>query len=71
MSGWFLTDPSGEGKVWPNRDSANQLSIPNQDARRYLPKSYYWSAPERYLGNKVSLVPLTVENKCCFLYVVK
>ncbi|XP_048106035.1 laminin subunit alpha-2 isoform X4 [Alosa alosa] len=54
MSSWFLTDPSGEGKLWPNRDSAQQLSIRNQDARRHLSSTYYWSAPEHYLGNKLA-----------------
>ncbi|XP_063079841.1 laminin subunit alpha-2 [Engraulis encrasicolus] len=54
MSAWYLTGPSGKERMWPTRDSAHQLSVRNQVARNHLPKTYYWSAPEHYLGNKLA-----------------
>ena len=57
MSGWYLTDISGNIRVAPQLDDLDppqQISISSVEARQALPQSYFWSAPAPYLGNKVS-----------------
>ena len=57
MSGWYLTDISGHIRVAPQQgdwERPQQISIRSAEARRELPREYFWSAPAPYLGNKVS-----------------
>ncbi|XP_074043658.1 laminin subunit alpha-2 isoform X1 [Macrotis lagotis] len=57
MAGWYLTDVTGGLRSLPHQDSfgqSQQLSINSKDIKRELPGIYYWSAPEPYLGNKVT-----------------
>lgn len=57
MTGWLITDLYNAKGVQPQRgqfDGPRQISINNSDAVKVLKHTYYWSAPEPYLGNKVS-----------------
>ncbi|KAF6114498.1 hypothetical protein HJG60_010489 [Phyllostomus discolor] len=58
MSGWHLTDISGHVRVAPQHDPERpeQISIHSAEARRALPRDYFWSAPAPYLGNKLTAV---------------
>lgn len=81
MTGWLVTDLSNAKRVQPQRnqfDGPRQISINNTEAVKVLKHTYYWSAPEPYLGNKVSS---QLESKlrhsfsiliipCCSKYIV-
>lgn len=57
MTGWLVTDLHKARSVQPQRsqfDGPHQISINNTEAVKVLKNTYYWSAPEAYLGNKVS-----------------
>ncbi|XP_074675247.1 laminin subunit alpha-2 isoform X2 [Strix aluco] len=57
MNGWYLTGLLGLIRVTPKQkrfDGHQQFSISNVAARKVLPQTYYWSAPNSYLGNKVA-----------------
>lgn len=57
MTGWLVTDLYNARSVQPQRsqfDGPRQISINNTEAVKVLKHTYYWSAPEPYLGNKVS-----------------
>ncbi|KAJ7341923.1 hypothetical protein JRQ81_007908, partial [Phrynocephalus forsythii] len=57
LNGWYLTDINGLARVTPRQDTFDgpqQLSINNVDARTVLDQVYYWSAPNSYLGNKIT-----------------
>ncbi|XP_059556277.1 laminin subunit alpha-2 isoform X2 [Myotis daubentonii] len=56
MSGWYLTDISGHVRVAPQQDPQppHHISISSSEARRALPRDYFWSAPAPYLGNKLT-----------------
>lgn len=53
LTGWHLAGEAG-GRVWPvHRDTPPHLSVRHSDVVSDLGSSYYWDAPEPYLGNKV------------------
>uniref|UniRef100_A0A8C3CQ85 Laminin subunit alpha-1 n=1 Tax=Cairina moschata TaxID=8855 RepID=A0A8C3CQ85_CAIMO len=57
MTGWLVTDLYNARGVQPQRsqlDGPHQISINNSEAVKVLKHTYYWSAPEPYLGNKVT-----------------
>lgn len=57
MTGWLVTDLYNARSMQPQRsqfDGPRQISINNTEAVKILKHTYYWSAPETYLGNKVS-----------------
>uniref|UniRef100_A0A8C3LGM6 Basement membrane-specific heparan sulfate proteoglycan core protein n=1 Tax=Chrysolophus pictus TaxID=9089 RepID=A0A8C3LGM6_CHRPC len=57
MTGWLITDLYNAKGVQPQRgqfDGPRQISINNTDAVKILKHTYYWSAPEPYLGNKLT-----------------
>uniref|UniRef100_A0A8V0X4B6 Laminin subunit alpha-1 n=2 Tax=Gallus gallus TaxID=9031 RepID=A0A8V0X4B6_CHICK len=57
MTGWLITDLYNAKGVQPQRgqfDGPRQISINNSDAVKVLKHTYYWSAPEPYLGNKLT-----------------
>ncbi|KAF7660100.1 hypothetical protein LDENG_00288180 [Lucifuga dentata] len=54
LTGWHLIGETGE-RVWSiHRQSPPYLSVRHSDVVTDLGSSYYWSAPELYLGNKLS-----------------
>uniref|UniRef100_A0A8C3CUE0 Laminin subunit alpha-1 n=1 Tax=Cairina moschata TaxID=8855 RepID=A0A8C3CUE0_CAIMO len=58
MTGWLVTDLYNARGVQPQRsqlDGPHQISINNSEAVKVLKHTYYWSAPEPYLGNKVKI----------------
>ncbi|OXB73578.1 UNVERIFIED_CONTAM: hypothetical protein H355_003880 [Colinus virginianus] len=57
MTGWLITDLYNARSVQPHRsqfDGPHQISINNTDTVKVLKHTYYWSAPEPYLGNKLT-----------------
>uniref|UniRef100_A0A8C3DG64 Laminin subunit alpha-1 n=1 Tax=Corvus moneduloides TaxID=1196302 RepID=A0A8C3DG64_CORMO len=57
MTGWLVTDLYKARSVQPQRsqfDGPRQISINNTEAVKVLKHTYYWSAPEAYLGNKLT-----------------
>uniref|UniRef100_A0A8C0ES47 Laminin subunit alpha-1 n=1 Tax=Bubo bubo TaxID=30461 RepID=A0A8C0ES47_BUBBB len=57
MTGWLVTDLYNARSVQPQRsqfDGPRQISINNTEAVKVLKHTYYWSAPETYLGNKLT-----------------
>uniref|UniRef100_A0A8C3PRK5 Basement membrane-specific heparan sulfate proteoglycan core protein n=1 Tax=Calidris pygmaea TaxID=425635 RepID=A0A8C3PRK5_9CHAR len=57
MTGWLVTDLYNARSVEPQRsqfDGPRQISINNTEAVKVLKHTYYWSAPEPYLGNKLT-----------------
>uniref|UniRef100_A0A8C8SNF8 Laminin subunit alpha-1 n=1 Tax=Pelusios castaneus TaxID=367368 RepID=A0A8C8SNF8_9SAUR len=59
MTGWLVTDLVTEKSVPPQQghfDGPHQISINNTAAVKILKSTYYWSAPESYLGNKLTAV---------------
>ncbi|XP_061212315.1 laminin subunit alpha-1 isoform X2 [Neopsephotus bourkii] len=57
MTGWLVTDLYNTKSVQPQRsqfDGPRQISINNTEAVKVLKHTYYWSAPETYLGNKLT-----------------
>uniref|UniRef100_A0A8B9S3L0 Laminin subunit alpha-1 n=1 Tax=Apteryx owenii TaxID=8824 RepID=A0A8B9S3L0_APTOW len=57
MTGWLVTDLYNTKSVQPQRsqfDGPHQISINNTEAVKVLKHTYYWSAPESYLGNKLT-----------------
>ncbi|KGL79776.1 Laminin subunit alpha-1, partial [Tinamus guttatus] len=57
MTGWLVTDLYNTKSVQPQRsqfDGPRQISINNTEAVKVLKQTYYWSAPEPYLGNKLT-----------------
>uniref|UniRef100_A0A8C5X3Z9 Laminin subunit alpha 1 n=1 Tax=Malurus cyaneus samueli TaxID=2593467 RepID=A0A8C5X3Z9_9PASS len=57
MAGWLVTDLYNARSVQPQRsqfDGPRQISINNTEAVKALKHTYYWSAPEAYLGNKLT-----------------
>ncbi|NXI37250.1 LAMA1 protein, partial [Galbula dea] len=57
MTGWLVTDLYHARRVQPQQsqfDGAHQISINNTQAVKELKPTYYWSAPEAYLGNKLT-----------------
>uniref|UniRef100_A0A663M6Q6 Laminin subunit alpha-1 n=1 Tax=Athene cunicularia TaxID=194338 RepID=A0A663M6Q6_ATHCN len=57
MTGWLVTDLYNARRVQPQRsqfDGPRQISINNTEAVKVLTHTYYWSAPETYLGNKLT-----------------
>ncbi|XP_055362120.1 laminin subunit alpha-2 isoform X6 [Betta splendens] len=54
LTGWHLIGDTGE-KVWTvHRHTPPYLSVRHADVVNGLGSVYYWNAPERYLGNKLS-----------------
>uniref|UniRef100_UPI003AAF5012 laminin subunit alpha-2 n=1 Tax=Centroberyx gerrardi TaxID=166262 RepID=UPI003AAF5012 len=54
LTGWHLIGETG-GRVWSiHRHTPPYLSVRHSDVVTDLGSSYYWSAPELYLGNKLS-----------------
>uniref|UniRef100_U3ISC0 Laminin subunit alpha-1 n=1 Tax=Anas platyrhynchos platyrhynchos TaxID=8840 RepID=U3ISC0_ANAPP len=57
MTGWLVTDLYNTRGVQPQQsqlDGPHQISINNSEAVKVLKHTYYWSAPEPYLGNKLT-----------------
>uniref|UniRef100_A0A8B9DNQ1 Laminin subunit alpha-1 n=1 Tax=Anser cygnoides TaxID=8845 RepID=A0A8B9DNQ1_ANSCY len=57
MTGWLVTDLYNARGVQPQQsqlDGPHQISINNTEAVKVLKHTYYWSAPEPYLGNKLT-----------------
>ncbi|XP_044239068.3 laminin subunit alpha-1 isoform X2 [Ursus arctos] len=57
MSGWLVTDLISPSKVPSQQDALggrHQISINNTLVMQRLTSKYYWSAPEAYLGNKLT-----------------
>uniref|UniRef100_A0A8B9ZI22 Laminin subunit alpha-2 n=1 Tax=Anas platyrhynchos TaxID=8839 RepID=A0A8B9ZI22_ANAPL len=65
MTGWLVTDLYNTRGVQPQQsqlDGPHQISINNSEAVKVLKHTYYWSAPEPYLGNKVIKFPCKLKN---------
>jgi laminin alpha 1/2 len=59
MSGWLVTDLMSTNKIRSQQDvlgGHRQISINNTAVMQRLTSTYYWAAPEAYLGNKVCVV---------------
>ncbi|KAM7125254.1 laminin subunit alpha-1 isoform 2-T3 [Molossus nigricans] len=57
MSGWLVTDLISPNKIASQQDALggrHQISINNTVVMQQLTSKYYWSAPEAYLGNKLT-----------------
>ncbi|XP_077756139.1 laminin subunit alpha-1 [Canis aureus] len=57
MSGWLVTDLISSSKIRSQQDALggrHQISINNSVVMQRLTSKYYWSAPEAYLGNKLT-----------------
>ncbi|EPY79313.1 laminin subunit alpha-1 isoform 1 [Camelus ferus] len=57
MSGWLVTDLVSSRQIPSQQDALggrHQISINNSAALQRLTSKYYWSAPEAYLGNKLT-----------------
>ncbi|XP_038249040.1 laminin subunit alpha-1 [Dermochelys coriacea] len=57
MAGWLVTDLYTEKRVEPQQGQfagPHQISVNNTAAVKILKSTYYWSAPEPYLGNKLT-----------------
>ncbi|XP_042555133.1 laminin subunit alpha-1 [Dipodomys spectabilis] len=57
MSGWLITDLISPHKIQSQQDELGgrqQISINNTAVMKRLAPKYYWSAPEAYLGNKLT-----------------
>nr|XP_051707390.1 laminin subunit alpha-1 isoform X1 [Oryctolagus cuniculus] len=57
MSGWLVTDLISPSKIRSQQDGLggrHQVSINNTMVLKRLAPQYYWSAPEAYLGNKLT-----------------
>lgn len=56
MSGWLVTDLISPNMIQSQQDALggrHQISINNTAVMQRLRATYYWAAPEAYLGNKV------------------
>lgn len=56
MSGWLVTDFISPNTIRSQQDALggrHQVSINNTAVMQRLRSTYYWAAPEAYLGNKV------------------
>lgn len=56
MSGWLVTDFISPNMIQSQQDALGgrrQVSINNTSVMQRLRSTYYWAAPEAYLGNKV------------------
>lgn len=56
MSGWLVTDLISPNTIRSQQDALggrHQISINNTAVMQRLGATYYWAAPEAYLGNKV------------------
>ncbi|XP_010636969.1 laminin subunit alpha-1 isoform X1 [Fukomys damarensis] len=56
MSGWMVTDLAGARELKSQQEAAGgrQISISHAEVAHSLGTRYYWSAPEAYLGNKLT-----------------
>ncbi|MBZ3888985.1 Laminin subunit alpha-1 [Sciurus carolinensis] len=57
MSGWLVTDLVSSSKIHSQQEALSgrhQISINNTMVMQRLTSKYYWSAPEAYLGNKLT-----------------
>ncbi|XP_026264666.2 laminin subunit alpha-1 [Urocitellus parryii] len=57
MSGWLVTDLVSPNKIHSQQEALggrHQISINNTLVMQRLTSKYYWSAPEAYLGNKLT-----------------
>ncbi|XP_052049480.1 laminin subunit alpha-1 [Apodemus sylvaticus] len=57
MSGWLVTDLISTNKIRSQQDALGghrQISINNTAVMQRLTSTYYWAAPEAYLGNKLT-----------------
>ncbi|XP_058412658.1 laminin subunit alpha-1 isoform X1 [Diceros bicornis minor] len=57
MSGWLVTDMISPNKIPSQQDAVggrHQISSNNTSVMQRLTSKYYWSAPEAYLGNKLT-----------------
>ncbi|XP_032166436.1 laminin subunit alpha-1 [Mustela erminea] len=57
MSGWLVTDLVSPSKIPSQQDALgghHWISINNTVVSQRLTSKYYWSAPEAYLGNKLT-----------------
>ncbi|NXY84481.1 LAMA1 protein, partial [Alcedo cyanopectus] len=57
MAGWLLSALHGARSVQPQQGQGAgpwQISVNNTEARELLGDTYYWAAPEAYLGNKLT-----------------
>lgn len=56
MSGWLVTDLTSPNMIQSQQDALGgrrQISINSTALVQRLKATYYWAAPEAYLGNKV------------------
>ncbi|XP_047649706.1 laminin subunit alpha-1 isoform X2 [Phacochoerus africanus] len=56
MSGWLTTDLASSHQIPSQQDSLggrHRISINNTAVAQRLTSTYYWAAPEAYLGNKL------------------
>lgn len=56
MSGWLTTNLVSSHQIPSQQDSLggrHRISINNTAVAQRLTSTYYWAAPEAYLGNKV------------------
>ncbi|ERE84378.1 laminin subunit alpha-1 [Cricetulus griseus] len=57
MSGWLVTDLISPNMIQSQQDALggrHQISINNTAVMQRLRATYYWAAPEAYLGNKLT-----------------
>ncbi|XP_026645287.1 laminin subunit alpha-1 [Microtus ochrogaster] len=57
MSGWLVTDFISPNMIQSQQDALggrHQVSINNTAVMQRLQSTYYWAAPEAYLGNKLT-----------------
>ncbi|XP_021041837.1 laminin subunit alpha-1 isoform X1 [Mus caroli] len=57
MSGWLVTDLMSTNKIRSQQEvlgGHRQISINNTAVMQRLTSTYYWAAPEAYLGNKLT-----------------
>ncbi|XP_060056690.1 laminin subunit alpha-1 [Erinaceus europaeus] len=54
MSGWLVSDLISPKKIPCQQGGRHQITINNTLVMQRLPLTYYWSAPEAYLGNKLT-----------------
>nr|XP_036864248.1 laminin subunit alpha-1 isoform X1 [Manis javanica] len=57
MSGWLVMDLINSNKIPSQQDALDgrhQITVNNSAVMQRLTSTYYWSAPEAYLGNKLT-----------------
>jgi len=54
-TGWLVTDWAGSGHVEPMVDTEEDFFYITPDMTVSLNNDIYWTAPEEYIGNKVTV----------------